>query len=73
MCTYDVHDAVKDCKYLKKIIEHNSKCIEQYKTDGKYKTQFTIIDALDPGKVVSDSILKKKTSSSGLSIHNLQL
>ena len=56
-CTYNAHDAVEACKYLQKLIMywcllfelqfHKFLYYECYKTDAKYKIQFTGIDALD--------------------------
>ena len=45
MCTYDAHDAVEDCKYLKKVIDHlNYSFINYYimSIQNKWKKQNSI-------------------------------
>ena len=73
-CTYNAHDAVEDCKYLQKLIEHSSICIDAYYLNYSFTTSYimSVIKQMEntksnlqssmpliAGKVVSDSILKK--------------
>ena len=73
-CTYDAHDAVEDCKYLQKLVEHSSISIDAYYLNYNFTTSYimsvikqmenakTNLQTLMPlitGKVVSDSMLKK--------------
>ena len=83
--TYDAHDAVEDCKYLKKLVEHSS--IDAYYLNYTFTVSYIMsimkqmetkksnsnsLLPLITGKVVSKSMLNK-ISSSGLSMHHLHL
>ncbi|XP_078318477.1 uncharacterized protein LOC111118926 isoform X5 [Crassostrea virginica] len=85
--TYDAHDAVEDCKYLKKLVEHSSICIDAYYLNYTFTVSYIMsimkqmetkksnknsLSPLITGKVVSKSMLDK-ISSSGLSMHHLHL
>ena len=88
ICIYAVHDAFEDCKHLKKIIEHSRICIHEYHLKNSFinyyiisitkqieNTKFNkqLLMPLTPGKSCFGWYFEKKISSSGLSIHNLQL
>ena len=85
--TYDTHDAVEDCKYLKKLVEHSCICIDAYYLNYTFTVSYIMsfmkqmetkksnsqsLLPLITGKVVSKSMLDK-ISSSGLSMHHLHL
>jgi DNA polymerase III alpha subunit (gram-positive type) len=84
-CSYGAHDAVEDCKYLQKLVEHFS--IDTYYLDYTFSASYIMdvikqmeitksnLESLMPlirSKVVSDS-MGKKIASSGLSLHHLHL
>lgn len=84
-CTFEAHDAVEDCTYLQKPVEHHStySYILNYTFSMDYIMQVVLqmedsksnLQTLMPlltNKTVSESMVKR-TSLPGLSMHHLQL
>lgn len=84
-CTFEAHDALEDCTYLQKLVEHHStdSCYLNYTFSMDYMMQVVLqmedsksnLQTLMPlltNKTVSESMVKRK-SLSGLSMYHLQL
>lgn len=84
-CTFEAHDALEDCTYLQKLVEHHStdSCYLNYTFSMDYMMQVVLqmedsksnLQTLMPlltNKTVSESMVKRM-SLSGLSMYYLQL
>lgn len=84
-CTFEAHDALEDCTYLQKLVEHHStdSCYLNYTFSMDYMMQVVLqmedsksnLQTLMPlltNKTMSESMVKRM-SLSGLSMYHLQL